>query len=237
MQPRERITLEPGLRAAQPRVSRHQPHSRCLQREPRAAHPVRARRARTQVEARLAAHAVPPAAGVLERSRRRRAAHRRGAAAARRCRCRARQVLSGFYLNELIITPHHAARSAAAAVRRLCAGAAPAGGGRCAGAGVARVREAAAGRPRLRPGIFESTRTVLLPISRRRRVLAEVREDAPGRILRPLPAGAAGRRRCDDAESLDVARRVLRQALDHCLEGRELRTRTVARSMARRGNA
>ena len=39
----------------------------------------------------------------------------------------------------------------------------------------------------------------------------------------------------DDGESLDVARRVLRQALDHCLEGREIRTRTVARSMARRG--
>jgi hypothetical protein len=39
-----------------------------------------------------------------------------------------------------------------------------------------------------------------------------------------------------DTESLDVARRVLRQALDQCLEGRELRTRTVARSMARRGN-
>ena len=28
---------------------------------------------------------------------------------------------------------------------------------------------------------------------------------------------------------------VLRQALDHCLEGRELRTRTVARAMTRRG--
>ena len=38
-----------------------------------------------------------------------------------------------------------------------------------------------------------------------------------------------------DRETLDVARRVLRQALDHCLEGRELRTRTVARSMTRRG--
>ena len=34
-----------------------------------------------------------------------------------------------------------------------------------------------------------------------------------------------------------AAERVLREALDHCLEGRELRTRTVARSMSRRGNA
>jgi DNA repair protein RecO (recombination protein O) len=39
----------------------------------------------------------------------------------------------------------------------------------------------------------------------------------------------------DDAESLEVARRVLRAALDHCLEGRELRTRTVARALTRRG--
>ena len=65
--------------------------------------------------------------------------------------------------------------------------------------------------------------------------LAEVREDSPdaysGRCLLALQQEQLG-----DAESLDVARRVLRQALDHCLEGRELRTRTVARSMARRGN-
>jgi DNA repair protein RecO (recombination protein O) len=39
----------------------------------------------------------------------------------------------------------------------------------------------------------------------------------------------------DEPEALDVARHVLRAALDHCLEGRELRTRTVARSLARRG--
>ena len=62
-----------------------------------------------------------------------------------------------------------------------------------------------------------------------------MREDAPGaysgRCLLALQRGVAATTR----ESLDVARRVLRQALDHCLEGRELRTRTVARSMARRG--
>jgi DNA repair protein RecO (recombination protein O) len=66
--------------------------------------------------------------------------------------------------------------------------------------------------------------------------VAEVRESAsdayPGRCLLALQQESL-----NDAESLDVARRVLRQALDHCLEGRELRTRTVARSMARRGNA
>jgi DNA repair protein RecO (recombination protein O) len=62
----------------------------------------------------------------------------------------------------------------------------------------------------------------------------EVREDAPGayagRALLALREESL-----DDAQTLDVARRLLRQALDHCLEGRELRTRNVARSMARRG--
>jgi len=66
--------------------------------------------------------------------------------------------------------------------------------------------------------------------------LYEVREDAAGaysgRTLLALREESL-----DDAQTLDVARRVLRQALDHCLEGRELRTRNVARSMARRGNA
>ena len=64
--------------------------------------------------------------------------------------------------------------------------------------------------------------------------LYEVREDAPdayaGRALLALREESL-----DDAQTLDVARRLLRQALDHCLEGRELRTRNVARSMARRG--
>jgi DNA repair protein RecO (recombination protein O) len=64
----------------------------------------------------------------------------------------------------------------------------------------------------------------------------EVRDDAPGayggRSLLALREEAL-----DDTPALDVARRVLRQALDHCLEGREIRTRTVARSMLRRGSA
>ena len=65
--------------------------------------------------------------------------------------------------------------------------------------------------------------------------VAEVRESASdaysGRCLLALKEESLV-----DTESLDVARRVLRLALDHCLEGRELRTRTVARSMSRRGN-
>ena len=64
---------------------------------------------------------------------------------------------------------------------------------------------------------------------------SEVREGSPGsypgRCLLDLQD-----ENLRDAQSLDVARRLLRQALDHCLEGRELRTREVARSMLRRGN-
>ena len=88
MQPRERITLEPAFVLHQPRVSRHQPHPRRVQRAPRAPHVVCARRARTEVEARLAADAVPAAAGFVERARRRGAAHRRPSRMAKRCRCR-----------------------------------------------------------------------------------------------------------------------------------------------------
>jgi DNA repair protein RecO (recombination protein O) len=144
-----------------------------------------------------------------------------------------RQVLSGFYLNELIIalTTRHDPQTQlfedyAEALRRLAADAAP--------------------EPTLR--VFEKRLLASLGYGLefavdahmyyRYRVgegLAEVREDSPGaysgRCLLALQE-----ENLDDAESLDVARRLLRQALDQCLEGRELRTRTVARSMQRRGN-
>jgi DNA repair protein RecO (recombination protein O) len=64
--------------------------------------------------------------------------------------------------------------------------------------------------------------------------LYEVREDAPG-AYSGHSLLALREESLDDSQALDVARRLLRQALDHCLEGRELRTRNVARSMARRG--
>jgi DNA repair protein RecO (recombination protein O) len=144
-----------------------------------------------------------------------------------------RQVLSGFYLNELIInlTTRHDPQPQlfedyAAALCSLAADTAP--------------------EPTLR--VFEKRLLASLGYGLefavqsgtyyRFRVgegLAEVREDAPGaypgRCLLALQE-----EKLADVESLDVARRVLRQALDHCLEGRELRTRTVARSMLRRGN-
>lgn len=143
------------------------------------------------------------------------------------------KVLSGFYLNELILklTTRHDPQvqlfeDYAEALRRLRIDASP--------------------EPALR--VFEKRLLTSIGYGlefavdtngfyqfRAAQGVAEVRESAsdayPGRCLLALQQEAL-----DDAESLDVARRVLRQALDHCLEGRELRTRTVARSMSRRGN-
>lgn len=62
------------------------------------------------------------------------------------------------------------------------------------------------------------------------------REDGPssavtfsGRTLLALAGGEL----LQEAEVLHEARALMRLAIDHCLEGRELRTRAVARSMAR----
>jgi DNA repair protein RecO (recombination protein O) len=144
----------------------------------------------------------------------------------------ARQVLSGFYLNELVmtLTTRHDPQPQLfadydAALRGLAAD--------------------GASEPTLR--VFEKRLLTSLgyglefPVEpggyyqfRVGQGLAAVRDDAPGaysgRCLLALQDECL-----DDGEALDVARRVLRQALDHCLEGRELRTRAVARAMARRG--
>ena len=144
-----------------------------------------------------------------------------------------RHVMSGFYLNELIITltTRHDPlpqlfEDYSEALRRLAHEAAP--------EVALRVFE-----KRLLAGLgYGLEFAVDEHMHYQFRVgqgLAEVREDAPGaysgRCLLALQE-----ENLRDAESLDVARKVLRQALDQCLEGRELRTRTVARSMARRGN-
>jgi DNA repair protein RecO (recombination protein O) len=146
----------------------------------------------------------------------------------------ARQVLSGFYLNELILslTTRHDPQpdlfaDYARTLRLLAADAAP--------------------EPALR--IFEKRLLTHLGYGvefevdagtfYRFRVgegLAEVREDAPGAYSGRCLLALQEEDLRDD-EALDTARRLLRQALDHCLEGRELRTRIVARSMARRGNS
>jgi len=144
-----------------------------------------------------------------------------------------RQVMSGFYLNELLmsLTTRHDPQPQlfgdyAEALRLLASGSAP--------------------EPTLR--VFEKRLLAQLGYGLEFDVdagahyqfrvgegLSEVREDLPGaypgRCLLELQ-----QENLRDAESLDVARRLLRQALDQCLEGRELRTRAVARSMQRRGN-
>jgi len=51
----------------------------------------------------------------------------------------------------------------------------------------------------------------------------------PGRVLLALAAEDL----IEDADDLKAARALLRAALDHCLEGRELSTRVVARSVAK----
>jgi DNA repair protein RecO (recombination protein O) len=51
----------------------------------------------------------------------------------------------------------------------------------------------------------------------------------PGRVLLALAAGKVP----EDADGQRQARALLRAALDHCLDGRELTTRTVARAVAR----
>jgi DNA repair protein RecO (recombination protein O) len=144
------------------------------------------------------------------------------------------QVLSGFYLNELIIslTTRHDPQPQlfedyARALRRLCVEAKP--------EPALRVFE-----KRLLESIGYGLEFDVQPQGfyqyRPSYGLVEVREGAPGaysgRNLLQLREESL-----DDAGALDAARRVLRQALDHCLEGRELRTRTVARSMTRRGPA
>ena len=145
-----------------------------------------------------------------------------------------RHVLSGFYLNELLInlTTRHDPQPRlfddyAQTLRRLCVDSAPETALRvfekrllaCIGYGLEfAVDEHGFYQFRPAEGISE---------------VCESASDAyPGRCLLALQ-----RETLDDRESLDVARRVLRQVLDHCLEGREMRTRTVARSMSRRGIA
>jgi DNA repair protein RecO (recombination protein O) len=144
----------------------------------------------------------------------------------------ARQVLPGFYLNELIInlTVRHDPQPQlfddyTRTLRRLCVEAQP--------EPALRVFE-----KRLLESIGYGLELDVTPEShylyRPSQGLHEVREGAPGAYAgRSLLA--LREESFDDAQALDVARRVLRQALDHCLEGRELRTRTVARSMSRRG--
>jgi DNA repair protein RecO (recombination protein O) len=62
--------------------------------------------------------------------------------------------------------------------------------------------------------------------------LVRVTADAPG-ALSGESLLALAREEFPDARTLEDARRLLQSALTHCLEGRELNTRVVARSVAR----
>ena len=189
VQPRERIALEPAF------VLHHREYrdtSRILDvftAQARPADAVRARRARAEIEARLAAHAVPAAAGVVDGPRRCRAAHGRGVrrrSAAVAAAPGALRLLSQRAHHQ----PHHAARSAAAAVRRLRRR-------RCAGC-------ASTPRPSTALRVFEKRLLAsigyglefdvdaerLLSIPRRRRAVRGARRRAR-RLSGPLPAGAA----------------------------------------------
>lgn len=66
--------------------------------------------------------------------------------------------------------------------------------------------------------------------------LVGVSPDAPGAIAGHAVLSLAAER-FESAAELEDARRLLRSALEHCLEGRELKTRAVARSLALLGSA
>jgi DNA repair protein RecO (recombination protein O) len=67
------------------------------------------------------------------------------------------------------------------------------------------------------------------------RGLIPAARDAAGTVLGSSVLALA-EERLGDTRTLEDARRLLQTALAHCLEGRELTTRTVARSIARRGS-
>lgn len=64
--------------------------------------------------------------------------------------------------------------------------------------------------------------------------LVEISSEPGPEAVAGASAFALAAGRFDDARALDDARRVMRAALDHLLEGRELRTRAVAQAVARR---
>lgn len=146
-------------------------------------------------------------------------------------------VMSGFYLNELLLRlttrddPHPGLFDAyAATLAALAAGGAPEAPLRAferrlleeLGYGVDLETELESGRPIDPDGryTYRAGEGVVRAVA-----------DAPGAVAgRSLLGLAAGH--LASASELEDARRVLRAALDYCLEGRELATRAVARAVA-----
>lgn len=146
-------------------------------------------------------------------------------------------VMSGFYLNELILRlttrddPHPELFDAyAAALAALATGVSPDAPLRGferrlleeLGYGVDLEVEIGTGR-----AIDPDGRYVYRAGQGVTRAVADAPGAVTGRSLLNLAAG-----RLAGAAELDEARRVLRAALDYCLEGRELATRAVARAVA-----
>jgi DNA repair protein RecO (recombination protein O) len=149
------------------------------------------------------------------------------------------QFLSGSYLNELLLMlmtrhdPHpELFDQYAATLAQLSQGSPPEASLRqfearlleLIGYGLNLVAEADTGQPvqdgayyRYRPGVHGLVRAT-----------ADSEGAVSGRVLQRL-AGAAGMSEEADARQ---ARALMRAAIDHCLDGRELRTRLVARSLA-----
>jgi len=92
------------------------------------------------------------------------------------------------------------------------------------GYGVQLDREAGEGEP-----VHADAYYHLLPGVGLRRVSPDAPGAASGHVLLELAAGGLP----GDADGRRQARALLRAALDHCLEGRELASRTVARTVAR----
>jgi DNA repair protein RecO (recombination protein O) len=149
----------------------------------------------------------------------------------------ARNVMSGFYVNELLLRltirddPHPELFDAYADVLgALAAGDAPEAPLRlferrlleALGYGVELEAELDSGRAIDPDGRY---------VYRAGQGVARAVADAPGAVAGRSLLGLAAGRLADPAE-LDDARRVLRAALDYCLEGRELATRAVARAVA-----
>ena len=186
-----------GLRAASSRVSRYQPHSRCVHARRHGRLTLFARGARGP-KSKLASLLMPFRPLLMSWSGRGDAAQLSGAEPdGEALALPPRQVLSGFYLNELIInlTTRHDPQPQLfsdydQALRRLATDAAPELALRVF---EKRLLES----HRLRPGVRRRRRR-LLPVPADAGAVASARRRA-GRVFRPLPAGAAagnpGRRR------------------------------------------
>ena len=188
-------------------------------------------------ETRLAAAAVPPL--LLSWSGRGEAAQLTGAESARRgatYAARAR-LLSGFYLNELLMkltTRHDPQPGLFDDYPRRCERLAPVRARAALRVFEKRLLSSSATGSSSREAHSEASSLRTIISAPAQGVVADGARRAR-RVLGPLPAGAAAEELLD-CGALDVARRLLQEALAHCLEGRELRRARSRGPWRRRGN-